>query len=614
MALVRWQATVQNDVGAVVVNPSITVRNAADNSIATIYNDAGVVKTNPFTGGLDGFVSFRATSGRYIIEGVKGGLGAPDWVVDLISSHESDSEQLGLNISSGLLVLKQDNGPLLIVATGQSNMIGSNTDTSGVVTTDPGVKIWNQTTSSWQISQPGVPAGPYTYNTIGATYPNPNNAAHQFALRLRRETGRLVYIVLDARGSTSVKEWTTAWTVRDMFGNLTGKVAAALTTPELAGKVKADVVLWQQGEQDAGMAASAYRAEFYSMYARFKAASWFDQDRPFITGALAEGTIYDTQNVFLGEQYRYGVTSIVTASSAGLGLDSSGIHFTGAALEDLGYNRYFAAYSSWLANRPARDEGDIYKTAPLYYNATDLDGRAVADRTLKDALCTTPDGLRSNTGPFTELEGRMGYRTLIGPALPSGGTVPTDMPGGMFRLTGNVLLPSVVALGYTVTLINASTGRVTVTPPGAGTIATEQGNVTSLGLAVGERITIVAFASDGSSWFIKAEGRFAPAQASVNDDAVLALSPQNNAGQLAITINPTANLPDVQLFGSVAFDVGTSPNCIKLYGGTKFNAVATDVTGTTGTDGQITVGVIAGAVRIENRSGNAVTVRWQWVA
>ena len=85
MALVRWQATVQDDNGNAVVNPSITVRNAATNALASIYDDAGLAKSNPFIGGADGFVSFKANPGRYIVEGASGAQVAEDWTVDLVA-------------------------------------------------------------------------------------------------------------------------------------------------------------------------------------------------------------------------------------------------------------------------------------------------------------------------------------------------------------------------------------------------------------------------------------------------------------------------------------------------------------------------------------------------
>lgn len=83
MTLVRWQATVQNDAGDAVVNPSVTVRKASDNSLADIFDDAGSAKANPFIGTSEGFVSFRANPGEYIIQGASGAENAPDWRVTL---------------------------------------------------------------------------------------------------------------------------------------------------------------------------------------------------------------------------------------------------------------------------------------------------------------------------------------------------------------------------------------------------------------------------------------------------------------------------------------------------------------------------------------------------
>lgn len=83
MTLSRWQATVQTDTGLAVVSPSVTVRNYPSLTLADIYDDAGVAKSNPFTGSTEGFASFQAYPGRYLIEGVKGGQEAPDWIVDI---------------------------------------------------------------------------------------------------------------------------------------------------------------------------------------------------------------------------------------------------------------------------------------------------------------------------------------------------------------------------------------------------------------------------------------------------------------------------------------------------------------------------------------------------
>lgn len=83
MTMPRWQATVQTENGFAVVNPSVTVRHYPSLVLADIYDDDGDPKLNPFEGSVEGFVSFRAPAGRYLIEGVKGGQEAPDWIVDL---------------------------------------------------------------------------------------------------------------------------------------------------------------------------------------------------------------------------------------------------------------------------------------------------------------------------------------------------------------------------------------------------------------------------------------------------------------------------------------------------------------------------------------------------
>jgi len=88
MTLTAWQATVQHDDGDFVVNPSITVRFASDNSLADIFSDAGGTTTlvNPFLGTAEGFVQFYAAPGKYLIQGAKGGSQTQEWVVDLAYS------------------------------------------------------------------------------------------------------------------------------------------------------------------------------------------------------------------------------------------------------------------------------------------------------------------------------------------------------------------------------------------------------------------------------------------------------------------------------------------------------------------------------------------------
>ena len=67
-----WQATVQDEAGNVVVNPSITVYKSDGVTLATIYDESGAVMSNPFIGSLEGFVQFWALQGSYKVVGASG--------------------------------------------------------------------------------------------------------------------------------------------------------------------------------------------------------------------------------------------------------------------------------------------------------------------------------------------------------------------------------------------------------------------------------------------------------------------------------------------------------------------------------------------------------------
>ena len=85
MTLIAWQATVQDDEGNVIVNPSITVRRASDDELADIFDGEGAALDNPYTGTSEGFVQFFAQPGKYTIQGARGGSVTQTWTVDLSS-------------------------------------------------------------------------------------------------------------------------------------------------------------------------------------------------------------------------------------------------------------------------------------------------------------------------------------------------------------------------------------------------------------------------------------------------------------------------------------------------------------------------------------------------
>lgn len=112
-----WQATVQDEQGNVVFNPSVTVYLEDGVTLAPIFNEDGSPKANPFIGSLEGFVQFWADSGVYKIVGASGPDSTEVWEVtlgavnrvysgygDFISSSIPASEDVATAIIDGVLI------------------------------------------------------------------------------------------------------------------------------------------------------------------------------------------------------------------------------------------------------------------------------------------------------------------------------------------------------------------------------------------------------------------------------------------------------------------------------------------------------------------------------
>lgn len=78
-----WQATVQDEQGNVVVNPSLTVYEADGVTLASIFDETGAPRANPFIGSLEGFVQFFAEPGDYKVVGASGAEFTQVWNVTL---------------------------------------------------------------------------------------------------------------------------------------------------------------------------------------------------------------------------------------------------------------------------------------------------------------------------------------------------------------------------------------------------------------------------------------------------------------------------------------------------------------------------------------------------
>lgn len=95
----------------------------------------------------------------------------------------------------------------------------------------------------------------------------------------------------------------------------------------------------------------------------------------------------------------------------------------------------------------------------------------------------------------------------------------------------------------------------------------------------------------------------------IPDDQAASVIPQNTGGIVFILGYNNEGAYPQPSYGAAYFDVGASIGMV-AYGSlsSSFAVVNTDVTGTTGTDGNITLGRTTNELRIENRSGGNAEV------
>lgn len=94
-------------------------------------------------------------------------------------------------------------------------------------------------------------------------------------------------------------------------------------------------------------------------------------------------------------------------------------------------------------------------------------------------------------------------------------------------------------------------------------------------------------------------------QVTIADDAVATITPPRTGGFMVMTAAGDSNYPNSAKSGRLYYDVGASlhvQNRDASYT-TGLDVSTSDVTGTTGTDGNVTVAVQAGVIKIENRIG-----------
>ena len=99
-------------------------------------------------------------------------------------------------------------------------------------------------------------------------------------------------------------------------------------------------------------------------------------------------------------------------------------------------------------------------------------------------------------------------------------------------------------------------------------------------------------------------------QVTIADDAVASITPPRKGGFMFITAEGNTNYPQAVIGSVLYYDVGASLQLNRTtFGGVgnTMDVVTTDLTGTTGTDGRVTVTVQTGVVKIENRYNSSTT-------
>lgn len=254
--------------------------------------------------------------------------------------------------------------PILVVATGQSNMLGGSGATSGDRRTLNGnVFVWEQIpgagqTTGWKCAGPDSPDWPWM--TTG------NSLAYHFCDMLQRATGRPVCLVMHAAGGQPIAEWLpggggVSGATGHMYSTLNAAMIAARAatlptggTLDSWGVSRGDYLLWHQGEADAdytGTTGAQWIARLRSVIATLRnpagggssADPFIQSNAPVLVGELLHGgtsggNATDDRNSEIARLDRE--EPLVAAVSSWNLASLDNLHFTGSSLQEFGW-RYF---------------------------------------------------------------------------------------------------------------------------------------------------------------------------------------------------------------------------------------------------------------------------------
>lgn len=294
--------------------------------------------------------TFRQIFRNWITDGVpSSGIFEP--IKDEIRTWGDETEGL---IAQLLNESSVGTGPFVILGFGDSNLIGNTNATGGDDASNANVKFWKYDTGAWKNDALGV----LPFRVAAG---NPNNLLRAFAHRVQEETGRDVYVIMYGVPGTTLADWTDSSmgipaSPANGWNSFKSYVAAAFASAELTGKASADCVVTvvgtNNGARHISLAPSGEASALDYMTAivsQCRDAAILPKGgaaTPFI--AVEMGRVYENTSIQAHAWRRLkqedSIGYLGLASSYGCALYTDNTHFTGPALQTLGYERVFSAW------------------------------------------------------------------------------------------------------------------------------------------------------------------------------------------------------------------------------------------------------------------------------
>ena len=241
--------------------------------------------------------------------------------------------------------------PLVVLAAGQSNMNANADAVGGLEFVSSRVRIWGKDLQGNGSAAWISPAYGSVPLQLGG-----ESLAVDFANRLAEMTGRMVYVILMARGGHNCESFISAatnaangWTPTNAYAaTMYAETAAAIAAVPGRTTAYPDFMVWHQGEANGSDSTATYQAKFSAMRTDAIAAGAIHSQRTrLIAGGLLEGVSHRA-TIEAAVRAEMNVSGQVRwAESDGLPAgNGSTVHFSGPAVRDLAW-RYLWAGIEW---------------------------------------------------------------------------------------------------------------------------------------------------------------------------------------------------------------------------------------------------------------------------